>query len=313
MKRLLLTMIMVFVLVAAGCEGPRGVNRPSFDPGIDPDSWVTVPAGEFLMGQWLEATMIDYDYEIMTTLVTNAQYTRYLNEALDEGLIKIDTPENNFELITSIHTEIGVYAHYPGDPFTDGKHEFPIDGGYRLQMPLDHPDTRITYNEGTQTFSVISPYENHPVTNVTWFGAWSYAEFYGYRLPTDAEWQKAARGTDSRSYPWGDEISGANANYYSSGDPFEAEVGKSGDTTPVGFYNGRTYDGFETKDSPSPYGAYDMAGNVWEWLGDVHYKHHDRWLRGGSMRCDESDLRLFAWNSSHPQYYGSSFGFRCVR
>jgi formylglycine-generating enzyme required for sulfatase activity len=312
MKRLLLTVMMTLLLVA-GCAAPTNVRQPSYDTGIDPDSWALVPAGEFLKDEYLLPTMIDYDYEIMVTPVTNAQYAEYLNEALAEGTIIIDTPDNHFELIESIDTGLGVYGYYPGDPFNGGRHEVEIEEGYRLHMPLDNPDTRIVYNDSTSTFSVISPYENHPVTMITWFGAKAYADFYGYRLPTDDEWQKAARGIDERSYPWGDEISYGNANFYFSRDPFEKGTGKGGDTTPVGFYNGKTYDGFETIDSPSPYGVYDMAGNVWEWTADIYNETADRWLRGGSMRMNEANLRLYVWNSSHPEYYSPSFGFRCVR
>ena len=57
-----------------------------------------------------------------------------------------------------------------------------------------------------QTFSVPAGYENHPMTMVSWFGAWGYCQYYGWRLPTEMEWEKAARGTDARPFPWGDEI-----------------------------------------------------------------------------------------------------------
>ena len=88
-------------------------------------------------------------------------------------------------------------------------------------------------------FTVKPGYENHPVTTATWFGARAYADFRGWRLPTEAQWEKAGH------------------------DPFE-RPGQVGDTTPAGFYNGRSYAGFSAIDSPSPYGLYDMAGNVAE-------------------------------------------------
>jgi formylglycine-generating enzyme required for sulfatase activity len=153
---------------------------------------------------------------------------------------------------------------------------------------------------------------------VTWFGAKAYCEFYGWRLPTEVEWEKAARGTelvDGRGlpFPWGTEIKGNNANYYSSFDLFEKMSGKLGNTTPVGFYNGKTYQGYQTLDSPSPYGLYDMAGNVWQWMGDIYPDQHYRYMRGGSFYSYEVDLRVWKRNSAHPAYYSPQVGFRCAR
>jgi formylglycine-generating enzyme required for sulfatase activity len=84
-------------------------------------------------------------------------------------------------------------------------------------------------------------------------------------------------------------------------------------TSPVGFYNGRSYDGSVTLDSASPYGLYDMAGNVWQWTGDVYEGQHYRYLRGGSKDTYEMDLRVWVRNNATPTYYSPGVGFRCVR
>jgi formylglycine-generating enzyme required for sulfatase activity len=156
-------------------------------------------------------------------------------------------------------------------------------------------------------------YENHPVVMVSWFGAKAYCEYYDWRLPTEEEWERAARGADNRPYPWGNKISPQNANYYSSHDLFEKVIGGLGDTTPVGLYNGKTYQDFETVDSSSPFGLYDMAGNVWQWMGNVYPDQHYRYLRGGSKADYSYNLRVWMRNSAGPDYTSVNVGFRCVR
>jgi formylglycine-generating enzyme len=181
----------------------------------------------------------------------------------------------------------------------------------RSTCPWTSQDLRLQQVNGS--FQALPGYENHPVTMVTWYGAKAYCEYYGWRLPTEVEWEKAARGPDGRPYPWGDEIAPGNANYYNSKDIFEAGRGILGDTTPVGFFSGATHQGFTTLASASPYGLYDMAGNVWQWTGDVYPKTHYRFLRGGSKETHAYDLRVWTHNSAVPAYSSPSVGFRCVQ
>lgn len=296
MKRLLLSLSLLIVL-AASCT-PTNLNAPmpSFDTGVDPNIWAQIPAGEFYFGQHEDVETTNA-YEIMITDVTAAQYALFLNAALTDGTIKVDDDQ--------------VLGFYPGDEFRGVKHEEKIEAGDWIFIPLNDPSQRIKF-DGTK-FTVQSGYENHPMTMVSWFGAWGYCGYYDWRLPTEMEWEKAGRGTDTRPFPWGEEIQRNNANFYSSRDPFEDMSSFGSRTSPVGFYNGKQYGDYQTLNSASPYGLYDMVGNVWQWTGNVYKGMHYRFLHGGSKDTYDMDLRLWVRNNATPTYYSPGVGFRCVR
>jgi formylglycine-generating enzyme required for sulfatase activity len=304
-----------WLLSACGPVPSAGaIAPPVIETGVDPDSWALVPAGEFPFGQHDHMTLVEDDYEIMVTDVTNAQYARFLNEALQSGAARTGLVE--VEAGETVTTREGVAGYYPGDPFDGYKHEEEITAGDKLYVPLDEEGLRLVF-DGAH-FEALPEYANHPMAMVTWFGANAYCQFYGWRLPTEVEWEKAARGTEivegrGLPFPWGTEIAPNNANYHSSFDLFEKLYGKLGNTTPAGFYNGRTYEGYATLDSPSPYGLYDMAGNVWQWTGDDYPNQHYRYMRGGSFYSYEVDLRVWKNNSAHPAHYSPAIGFRCAR
>ncbi|MFQ6614974.1 MAG: formylglycine-generating enzyme family protein, partial [Fidelibacterota bacterium] len=168
--------------------------------------------------------------------------------------------------------------------------------------------SRISWN-GT-TFIVEEGYGNHPVTGVTLIGAQSFAKHYGLRLPTSEEWEKAARGINDWTYPLGLGQNDSTAtNFWNSGDPFD------NGTTPVGFYNGSVQNGYQTLDSPSDYGAYDMAGNVSEWTQTPAINNPDANYirRGGTWRWNVWDANFTRWDEPWFDNVEDTQGFRCVR
>jgi formylglycine-generating enzyme required for sulfatase activity len=297
MKKALMILVLSVLILSACKPVDMNASAPVFETGIDPDTWVMIPAGEFLLGQFEKETLIDYDYEIMVTPVTNSQFASYLNEALEDGSIKV--------------IENQIVGYYPGDPFQAGHHEERVEEGDYIYIPLNDPALRLEFDG--EKFTAMDTWANHPMTMVSWFGAQAYCGYYDWRLPTEVEWEKAARGTDDRPYPWGYEVAKNNANYISSLDPFEDMRSYGSRTTPVGFYNGKAYDGYQTIDSASPFGLYDMAGNVWQWTSDDYAFQHYRYMRGGSMLVYENNLRIWSRNNATPLFYGPAVGFRCAR
>ena len=156
-------------------------------------------------------------------------------------------------------------------------------------------------------------FDDFPVVYVDWDMAVAYCEWRGAHLPSEAQWEKAARGTDGRSYPWGEGIDSSLANYNYT----------AGETTQVGAY----------QDGQSPYGVFDMAGNVWEWVADWYDPDYYKTLgdvtnnptgpssgqfhvlRGGSWINEEDFVRTFTRGWNELEYFGeyTDFGFRCAR
>lgn len=206
-----------------------------------------------------------------------------------------------FEYLKPVHR---VYL----DAFYMDKYEVTV-GQYAKFLEATSLDAPIEWNIMNQPL-----HQKRPVVRIDWVDASTYCRWSGKRLPTEAEWEKAARGTDERVYPWGnDPPDRLRANYGKDNWNNHATL------VPVG----------SLEDGKSPYGIYDMAGNVWEWVSDWYDSNYyktspsknpkgpeqgeNKVVRGGSWLYDILFLRSAFRNSYEPSVRYSYNGFRCAK
>ena len=215
---------------------------------------------------------------------TNDQYCNYLNGALSQGSIVVN---GGNVLGSSDPNHPGVfpgqsYYYLAGSGYTNTEYGISNGGAARI-------------NWTGSSFTVDSGFENHPVTYVSWYGATAFASYYGWRLPTEWEWQAVADYNGSYTYGCGTDISNSMANYWFSAHPHG--------TTAVGVFGSYGYS------------LCDMAGNVWEWTSSLYSDSPSyRVLRGGcwgdlGLNCAVSP-RYSSTPSASNGFYG---GFRVCR
>lgn len=252
------------------------------------DNWLDRKSPDI---EWVAVNVFGWHpVEMSRYPTTNIQYAQYLNAALHSGHV---TRDGN--LIK------GVKGLYPGQVY------------YQLYM-LGHTGygatnggaSRISYSDGT--FRVDSGFENHPVTYVSWYGATSFADYYGWRLPEKFEWQETARCTDSRTYATGSSLYDSEnflANYRANGDTGYAPNDRpyhpwtEHGTSEVGYFG--TFG----------YGLADMAGNVWNWTstGPLGY----RFVLGGGWDSNYPLCSVWTDASRTVDYMSHNQGFRVCR
>jgi formylglycine-generating enzyme required for sulfatase activity len=246
-------------------------NGNPFDQG-----YTEGPAGMV----WVSINEPNFTGYISKYETTNAQYCQYLNAAKATG-----------DIIVYGNDAIGASGSNSGEDFV-GQVYYNLAGpGETFHNATNGGAARINYSGGV--FSVDSGFENHPVTYVSWYGATAFCNYYGYRLPTDWEWQAVADHTvgDPYTYGCGTSINNSIANYRDSTHP--------NGTTVVGAFG--TYG----------YGMCDMAGNVWEWTSSIYSGKYR--VKSGCWSEPASHCTVSYWYDGGPYDSGYGYGFRVCR
>ncbi|MDG2428963.1 MAG: formylglycine-generating enzyme family protein [Acidimicrobiales bacterium] len=277
------------------------------------DHWVDLPETTFLMGNETDAYPSDGEgpvrliqlspFSISATAVTTAEFASFVHAT-------------GYQTTAECEGWSFVFAGHLPDNFGETRGVVGAEWWRQvLGATWSHP-------EGPQ--SNLVDRDHHPVVHVSWFDATAYAEWAGGRIPTEAEWECAARGgLEGRRLPWGDDNQPDGPDTYR----FNIFTGMfwSEDDAADGWAGTCPVDAFE----PNAYGLYNCSGNVWEWTADWFTTHHqpdgvtidpvgpqigvNRVLKGGSFLCHDSychRYRLAARSSSTPDSTTSHQGFR---
>ncbi len=289
-------------------EGKQAINEPNASPDMIAQAEETLDI----------VNKLDLDDVQQARYQQLREKIKERNKGSNENAASTHLPDRSMVLVPAGEFIMGslggdpdeqpVHKVYVGAFFMD-KHQLSV-GHYLRFLDATHRDsppewTRMNKQEN----------QSRPVANVDWEDADAYCKWAGKRLPTEAEWEKAARGTDGRVYPWGNEPPTR----------FHANSGKEiwnnhSALAPVGTF----------EEGKSPYGIYDMAGNVWEWVSDWYDPEYyqtsppqnpsgprrgsHKVVRGGSWGSNGiTDLRSADREIHLPSFKGFGTGFRCAK
>ena len=282
-----------------------------------------IPSGTFTMGGTTvqndapEVTVTLSAFQISEKEITNQQYIEFLNAAYADGWIEV--VEEQFQDPCGQYTEYAIKGI--GNAPNAGQIYLQLGetGGCTSDGHAEHIDNKswIAFNASTNTFELLDQAKsNWPVNWVKWYGAKAFAEFYNVSLPTEAQWEYAAKGGQMFNYPTDDgTLSLSKANY--NGDT-PGVFNPDGHSVAVGSY------------PANPFGLYDMGGNVWEWCEDYYDANFysdgvtdplnttsgtdaKRVRRGGSWNYHSATLLTYARASDFENRGNNHFGFRIVK
>lgn len=298
-------------LTAAATATPTRTGTPTNTPlppnitASDGASMVLIPGGSFEMGSEPEVGLA-------------ACRELYINQADDcqRGWYEDEVPVHSVTLVVFYIDQYEVTnAQYAAFLNEQGNQ---AEGGATW---LDAEDEHVRIRQNGSVWQADDGFADHPVVEVSWYGAKAYCEWRGDRLPSEAEWEWAARGSEERQYPWGDDFDGNRLNFcdincgeeWANGDYDDGYAG----TAPVGSY----------PTGVSAEGVYDLAGNVWEWVSSEYRAYpydpddgretltgtNERVVRGGAWSNIGLDTRSADRNDFEPANTNYFVGLRCAR
>ncbi len=308
-------LLLAVVLVLRNSQAPAAIT-PMPEPGIPEEEFVEEVIEEPESKQPEAPTEEPYPEPIEEPIEPPGVGSTMLREK--DGMEMVYVPEGTFTMgSTDGDDDEKPVRTVDLDAYWIDKYE--VSNAQYAQCVADGACTKPKYSDSYTRPSYYgnSEYDNYPVINVDWNQASAYCEWAGGRLPTEAEWEKAARGPNGNKYPWGNESPSCYLANYNQG-PYENPKYCVGDTSEVGSY----------PEGGSYYGAMDMAGNVWEWVNDWWSDRYDtsvtrnpkgpengedRVLRGGSWFNLNWVMRSACRVGSYPDgAFSLSGGFRCA-
>jgi len=269
--------------------------------------------------EWIITTSL-----LMFLSISELNPGAYASQSLEQKITGVDGAL--MVLIPSGEFLMGNY--HSRDPQGKGLHTVNVDAFYmdvyEVTIPRYLSFLRTTQRQEPRNWvqPILAKPENRPVAEVSWYDAQAYCKFYGKRLPTEAEWEKAGRGTDGRTYPWGHErpYGGKYSQYWYAG---RTKVSKARGNPEIGRFEA----------GKSPYGVFDLAGNVAEWVADwaIDWRGKEyeqeisrdnpkgpfegnlKMIRGGSSPQEVGIPQLNERFTCPPSTTFKTVGFRCAQ